>query len=59
MLLPLGLTDTFCLQMLAATTDAGIVGGLALAMDANQRFKKPPEVLIREREAEQTWDMTS
>merc|ERR1719222_215869 len=38
---------------------AGIVGGLALAMDANQRFKKPPEILIREREAEQTWDMTS
>lgn len=35
----------------------GLVGGLALAMDVNERFKKPPEVLIRERESEQYWDM--
>ena len=35
----------------------GLVGGLALAMDVNERFKKPPEVLIRERELEKHWDM--
>ena len=35
----------------------GLVGGLALAMDVNERFKKPPEVLIREREMEKHWDM--
>lgn len=35
----------------------GLVGGLALAMDVNERFKKPPEILIREREMEQHWDM--
>lgn len=37
---------------------AGLVGGLALAMDVNQRFKKPPEVLIHEAEMEKRWDMT-
>ena len=36
---------------------AGLVGGLALAMDINGRYKKSPEVLIRERELEKTWDM--
>ena len=35
----------------------GMVGGLALAMDINERFKRPPEVLIREREMEKSWDM--
>ena len=35
----------------------GLAGGLALAMDMNERFKKPPEILIRERELEKTWDM--
>lgn len=35
----------------------GLAGGLALAMDLNQRYKKPPEVLIREREMEKHWDM--
>lgn len=37
---------------------AGLIGGLALAMDVNGRYKKPPEVLMREREeAEMTFDM--
>jgi Zn-dependent protease len=36
---------------------AGLIGGLALAMDVNERFKKPPEVLMREREMEKSWDM--
>jgi Zn-dependent protease len=35
----------------------GLVGSLALAMDVNERFKKPPEVLVREREMEQYYDM--
>ncbi|CAJ1938252.1 unnamed protein product [Cylindrotheca closterium] len=35
----------------------GLAGGLALAMDVNERFKKPPEVLMRERELEKHWDM--
>lgn len=35
----------------------GLIGSLALAMDVNERFKKPPEVLIRERESEMYWDM--
>jgi Zn-dependent protease len=35
----------------------GLVGGLVLAMDINERFKRPPEVLMREREMEQSWDM--
>ena len=35
----------------------GLVGGIALAMDINERFKKPPDVLIRERELEKHWDM--
>jgi hypothetical protein len=38
-------------------TDAGLVGGLFLAMDVNERFKRSPEVLIRERELEKHWDM--
>ena len=36
---------------------ATLVGGLALAMDANGRSKKSPEALARERELEKTWDM--
>jgi Zn-dependent protease len=35
----------------------GLVGGLALAMDINGKYKKSPEVLQREREFEKTWDM--
>jgi Zn-dependent protease len=36
----------------------GLVGGLALAMDVNERYKKPPEVLIRERDMmEKSWVM--
>jgi Zn-dependent protease len=36
---------------------AGLIGGLILAMDVNERFKKPPEVLVREREMEKHFDM--
>jgi len=38
---------------------AGLVGGLALAMDWNGRYKKSPEVLRREQleSSEPTWDM--
>jgi len=32
---------------------AGLIGGLAFAMDINQNFKKPPEVLMQEK----SWDM--
>lgn len=35
----------------------GLVAALVVAMDANQRYRKPPEVLIHEREMEQHWDM--
>lgn len=35
----------------------GLVGGLMFAMDINERFKKPPEQLMREREMEKHWDM--
>jgi Zn-dependent protease len=35
----------------------GLIGSLALAMDVNERFKKPPELLIQERDAERYWDM--
>mmetsp|Transcript_22517 Transcript_22517/g.48946 ORF Transcript_22517/g.48946 Transcript_22517/m.48946 type:complete len:347 (-) Transcript_22517:269-1309(-) len=35
----------------------GLVGGLALAMDINGRYKKSPEVLRQEMELEKTWDM--
>jgi Zn-dependent protease len=35
----------------------GLVGGLCLAMDANHRYQKPPELLMRERELERSWDM--
>jgi Zn-dependent protease len=34
----------------------GLVAALVVAMDANTRYRKPPEVLIREREMEQSWD---
>jgi len=36
---------------------AGLIGSLALAMDINGRYKKPPEVLIQEREREKSWEM--
>jgi len=36
---------------------AGLIAGLLLAMDVNQRSKKPPEILLREREMEKSWDM--
>jgi hypothetical protein len=36
---------------------AGLVGSLIVAMDVNEQFKKPPEVLVRERELEKSWDM--
>jgi len=36
---------------------AGLMGGLVLAHEVNQYYKKPPEVLIRERELEKSWDM--
>ena len=35
----------------------GLIGGLALAMDINGRYKKTPEVLMQERELEKTFDM--
>lgn len=35
----------------------GLIGGLALAMDTNERYKKSPEQLIREQGSEKTWDM--
>ena len=35
----------------------GLVSSLALAMDLNGRYKKSPEVLMKERELEKTWDM--
>jgi len=35
----------------------GLISVLALAMDLNGRYKKSPEVLVRERELEKTWDM--
>mmetsp|Transcript_2828 Transcript_2828/g.5512 ORF Transcript_2828/g.5512 Transcript_2828/m.5512 type:complete len:400 (-) Transcript_2828:96-1295(-) len=34
----------------------GLVGALLAAMDANQKYKKPPEVLMRE-QSEKSWDM--
>lgn len=36
---------------------AGLIGGLALAMDINEQYKKSPEQLMQEREMEKTWDM--
>ncbi|KAG7342956.1 hypothetical protein IV203_020901 [Nitzschia inconspicua] len=36
---------------------AGLIASLAIAMDVNERFKKPPEVLIRERDGEKTFEM--
>jgi Zn-dependent protease len=36
---------------------AGLIASLAIAMDVNERFKKPPEVLIRERDGEKSWEM--
>ena len=35
----------------------GLVSSLALAMDLNGRYKKSPDVLMKERELEKTWDM--
>jgi len=34
-----------------------LVGGLALAMEINGRYKKSPEVLMQEKELEKSWDM--
>lgn len=34
----------------------GLIAALLAAMDANQRYRKPPEVLIREQQ-EKSWDM--
>ena len=34
----------------------GLICALLAAMDANQKYKKPPEVLMRER-SEKSWDM--
>jgi Zn-dependent protease len=34
----------------------GLVAALIMAMDANSRYRKPPEVLIQEREMEKSWD---
>ena len=36
---------------------AGLIGGLILATDLNHRYQKPPEVLIKEKEMEKSWDM--
>jgi hypothetical protein len=44
-------------RMAIGTGYIGLIGGLALAMDINERFKKPPEVLVREREMEKRWEM--
>lgn len=35
----------------------GMIAALIAAMAANHRYQKPPEVLVRERELEKTWDM--
>jgi len=35
----------------------GLIGALMLAMAANHRYQKPPEVLMKEREKELTFDM--
>ena len=35
----------------------GLIAALAAAMDANKRYRKPPELLMREREIEKTFDM--
>lgn len=34
----------------------GLIAALLAAMDANQKYRKPPEVLMREQQ-EKTWDM--
>ena len=36
---------------------AGLIGSLIVAMQVNEAYKKPPEVLIRERELEKTFEM--
>jgi Zn-dependent protease len=36
---------------------AGLIASLALAMDVNERYKKPPEVLMKERERELSFEM--
>jgi hypothetical protein len=35
----------------------GLIVALLAAMSANQRFQKPPEVLMREHAMEKHWDM--
>jgi hypothetical protein len=35
----------------------GLIAALLAAMSANQQYRKPPEVLMRERELEKHWDM--
>jgi hypothetical protein len=35
----------------------GLIASLALAMDINGRYKKPPEQLMRERESELSFEM--
>jgi hypothetical protein len=35
----------------------GLIGSLVVATSMNNRYKKNPEVLIREREMEKSWDM--
>jgi hypothetical protein len=35
----------------------GLIGALLAAMAINQKSQKPPEVLIRERELEKSFDM--
>jgi len=35
----------------------GLISALIMAMGVNQQYRKPPEVLMREREIEKTWDM--
>jgi hypothetical protein len=35
----------------------GLIAALLAAMSANQKYRKPPEVLMRERQLEKSWDM--
>lgn len=35
----------------------GLICALLVAMDANRKYRKTPEVLMREREQEKSWDM--
>jgi Zn-dependent protease len=46
------------LQRTVLTTSYfGLVAALLAGMAANHRHQKPPEVLMRERQVEATWDM--